>query len=246
MTTSNLKTFAFYLRSSLKNKQYIEKQRKYLIKFAKDNGIDKYKFYVDDGYAGDTMARPDLKKLITDVEAGKIAAVASFSDDRVVKGSFELWKQIKQVFNENDVQFFAMWTSCPMGWYADEIKDIVANMKPTGTIPSHKDKTMIKRPKQQPPLDSATLLGTTTLRHMLNAVYDEKNPLYNRYWYSECGGAQIDFESDPSIGNEVVYVYYHRDDDNTIMTNIEGDIWGCGGSSAGFKGKVELRDIIKT
>ncbi len=40
-------------------------------------------------------------------------------------------------------------------------------------------------------------------------------------------------------GDEVVYVYYHEDENVTIMTNIEWDVGGVLGSSAMFKSKVE-------
>jgi hypothetical protein len=83
-------------------------------------------------------------------------------------------------------------------------------------------------------------LGTTAIRFMLSAVYDENDPLHRRNTYSECGGVSIDVARDPSAGNEVVYVYYHPKDNKTIMTNVEGDIWGFAGSSAGFEGKVAL------
>jgi hypothetical protein len=84
-----------------------------------------------------------------------------------------------------------------------------------------------------------TLLGKTTLRRMLSAVYIRKDPLFDSNVYGECSGANRDFKDDKSIGDEVVYVYYHRDEDETVMTNIEGDFWGVAGSSAGFKGKVD-------
>lgn len=89
-------------------------------------------------------------------------------------------------------------------------------------------------------MSKSAFLGTITLRQMLNAVYNKKNPLYSRGTYSECGGIRLDFEEDPSLGDEVVYVYYNRKKDRTIMSTAEGDFDGWMGSSAGFEGKVEL------
>ena len=85
---------------------------------------------------------------------------------------------------------------------------------------------------------NVTFLGTTTLRRMLDAVYNKNDPLYERNIFSECMAASIRVEEDPSNGDEAVYVYYHRKENQTIMTNIEGDVMGAAGSSAGFKGKV--------
>ena len=91
--------------------------------------------------------------------------------------------------------------------------------------------------------DNIILLGKTTVRRMLRAVCDEKDPLYERNWYSECGGARHRLMHDPNVGNEAVYVYYNIKEDDTVMTNLEGDFGGCNGSSAGFKGKLELSDF---
>ncbi len=85
-----------------------------------------------------------------------------------------------------------------------------------------------------------TLIGTTTLRRMINAVYDENDPLHGRNCYSECIFASVRLKKHPEDGKEVVYIYYHENEDETIMTNIEGDINGVMGSSAGFHGKVKL------
>jgi len=87
-------------------------------------------------------------------------------------------------------------------------------------------------------------LGTMTLKQMLSAIYDESNPLYSRNWYSECGGARFDVEEEGSrSGDEIVYVYYHHKKDETVMTTVEHDTNGLAGSSAGFRGRVELGDI---
>jgi hypothetical protein len=78
---------------------------------------------------------------------------------------------------------------------------------------------------------------------MLKAVYDETDPLYKSNWYGECSNARIDVDDGMRSGREVVYVYYDRKKDQTTMTTVEGDFTGIAGSSAGFKGKVELRII---
>jgi hypothetical protein len=89
------------------------------------------------------------------------------------------------------------------------------------------------------------LLGTTTLKRMVDAVYGEASLPNNHATYSECGNARMDAEADRSRWDETVYVYYHPKEDKTIMTNIEGDYSGVAGSSAGFEGKVRLSDLAK-
>ena len=88
-------------------------------------------------------------------------------------------------------------------------------------------------------------IGTTTLKRMIDVVYNENNPLYKRNWYSECGCARMDVEADTSRWDETVYVYYHPERGDTFMTNIEEDFVGAMGLSAGFYGKVELSELAE-
>lgn len=87
---------------------------------------------------------------------------------------------------------------------------------------------------------SAIFLGKTTMRFMLNAARNEKDPLYKRNTYHETFVAMSRFEDNPKVGDEIIYVYYHPKENKTIMTNIKDDTWGVAGSSAGFEGKVVL------
>lgn len=50
-------------------------QKEMLERYCKDNGYTNYKFYVDDGFSGTNFDRPDFKRMIADVEAGKIKRV---------------------------------------------------------------------------------------------------------------------------------------------------------------------------
>ncbi len=68
---------------------------------------------------------------------------------------------------------------------------------------------MVKQLKHELPPDTI-LLGTTTLRRMIGAVYDENDPLHSRNYFVECGNAGIRLKNNPAAGNEVVYVYYHK------------------------------------
>jgi len=94
-------------------------------------------------------------------------------------------------------------------------------------------------------MKNVTFLGTTTLRRMISVAFDENDPLRNRNTYAECFAAKWRLEENPNDGDEVVYVYYHPKKDETIMTNIEGDLWGAMGSSAGFEGKMCCKDFCE-
>ena len=50
-------------------------QKEILTKYAKDNGFENTKFYVDDGVSGTLFSRPGLDALLVEVRAGKVATV---------------------------------------------------------------------------------------------------------------------------------------------------------------------------
>ena len=50
----------------------IETQRTILRQFASDNNLRVVDEYVDDGWSGTNFERPDFKRMMDDVEAGKI------------------------------------------------------------------------------------------------------------------------------------------------------------------------------
>lgn len=50
-------------------------QKEMLERYCQDNGYTNYKFYVDDGFSGTNFERPDFKRMIADVEAGKVKRV---------------------------------------------------------------------------------------------------------------------------------------------------------------------------
>ena len=95
---------AFYCRSAVKDNQNIEKQKAQLIEYAENNGIREYKFYVDNGYSGTTLERPELTQLIEDVKSGIIDKVLTVSQDRFARDSI-LWERLKQIFKERGVAY---------------------------------------------------------------------------------------------------------------------------------------------
>lgn len=53
----------------------ISNQRDILIRFAKDNGMEIDEFYIDDGFSGFTMDRPDFNRLKNDLNRGLIQTI---------------------------------------------------------------------------------------------------------------------------------------------------------------------------
>ena len=71
---------ALYLRLSRDDElqgesNSISNQRRICQKYAQDNGFFVVDEYVDDGFSGTSFERPDFKRMIDDIEAGKINCV---------------------------------------------------------------------------------------------------------------------------------------------------------------------------
>jgi len=59
--------------------------------------------YNDGGYSGGNMDRPALKKLITDIKAGKIQTVVVYKIDRLTRSLMDFSKLV-EVFDEYSVR----------------------------------------------------------------------------------------------------------------------------------------------
>ena len=53
----------------------IQNQRAMLTQYAKDKGLTNLKIYVDDGFSGTNYERPNFKKMIKDIEDGKVGTI---------------------------------------------------------------------------------------------------------------------------------------------------------------------------
>ena len=94
---------------------------------------------------------------------------------------------------------------------------------------------MLRFEKMNKMYKDTAFIGKTTLRDMLCSYKNDE-----RVFYSECGGAELDFKGNPEVGDDEVYVYYHSDIDATIMTTVLGDKLGIDGSSIGLDGLLTL------
>ena len=53
----------------------IANQKKILLKYAKDHGIENVEVYVDDGFSGTNFNRPDFKRMMEDIENALVDTV---------------------------------------------------------------------------------------------------------------------------------------------------------------------------
>ena len=71
---------AFYCRLSRDDdnegdSNSIQHQKQILERYAHDHGIERYRYYVDDGYTGTNFQRPGFKEMLADIEAGHVKTV---------------------------------------------------------------------------------------------------------------------------------------------------------------------------
>lgn len=87
----------------------IRNQKMLLQKYADENHLRNVRFYVDDGFSGSNFERPDFKRMLSDVEDGKISTVivkdmSRFGRDHILVGYYT-----KYYLAEADVRFIAIY-----------------------------------------------------------------------------------------------------------------------------------------
>ncbi len=97
----------------------IDAQKEQLSAYCISKGIKNYKFYIDGGWSGSNIDRPEMQNLIKDVKDDKISHVIVYKLDRLSRSQKDTLYLIEDVFNPHDVDFVSlnesMDTSTPMG-----------------------------------------------------------------------------------------------------------------------------------
>ncbi len=86
----------------------IKNQKRMLSKYAKDNGFQNIKFYEDDGYTGTNFNRPDIQRLLEDVEMGYVSTIIVKDMSRFGREYLQVGYYTEQYFPEKDVRFIAV------------------------------------------------------------------------------------------------------------------------------------------
>lgn len=86
----------------------IDAQKEFLVSYCKMHEIEEYEFYTDGGYTGSNINRPDLNRLIDDVENHKIDLVVVFKLDRLSRSQKDTLFLIEEVFNPNNCGFVSI------------------------------------------------------------------------------------------------------------------------------------------
>ena len=160
----NLGITALYCRVSRddgteKESNSITNQKRMLSKYAKTNGFKNIKVYEDDGFTGTNFNRPDMQRLLDDVEMGYISTIIVKDMSRFGREYLQVGYYTEHYFPEKNVRFIAVNDGVdsaneedndftPLRNFMNELyaKDISRKVKS-----AHRVKGMAGEPLSQPP-----------------------------------------------------------------------------------------------
>lgn len=86
----------------------ISNQKKLLQKYAKENGFENTRFYIDDGFTGTNFNRPDFQRLLSDIELGYVATIIVKDMSRLGREYLQVGQYTDYYFPEKDIRFIAI------------------------------------------------------------------------------------------------------------------------------------------
>lgn len=100
-----------YLRVSTENqteKYGLDLQKQKIIDYCERNGVVIDKWYVDGGYSGSKLDRPDIQKLLDDAENGLVARVFIYKLDRMSRDVIDTLNLIYRILPKYGVKVISM------------------------------------------------------------------------------------------------------------------------------------------
>lgn len=86
----------------------IQTQKEMLTRYCRENGFIVADYYIDDGYSGKNFERPSFKRMIGDIENGKINCVITKDLSRLGRNLIDSSLYIEVFFPENGVRYIAL------------------------------------------------------------------------------------------------------------------------------------------
>lgn len=86
----------------------ITNQKQYLENYARQNGYANCAHYTDDGWSGGNFERPAWKRMVADIESGKVAAVLVKDMSRVGRDYLQTGFYTEVMFRQHGVRFIAI------------------------------------------------------------------------------------------------------------------------------------------
>ena len=86
----------------------IEKQRRMLEGYCRENGLTNYRFFVDDGWSGANFDRPSFQKMLEGVESGEIKTVITKDLSRLGRNYLQVGMYTEMIFPRKGVRYIAI------------------------------------------------------------------------------------------------------------------------------------------
>lgn len=86
----------------------VANQKRLLQKYAKENGFDNTRYYVDDGYTGTNFNRPGFQKLLEDIEMDYVTAVIVKDMSRLGRDYLQVGYYTETYFPDRNIRFIAV------------------------------------------------------------------------------------------------------------------------------------------
>ncbi len=97
----------------------VDAQKEQLTAYCVSKGMKQYDYYIDGGWSGSNIERPEMERLIKDVKKGEISHVIVYKLDRLSRSQKDTLYLIEDLFMPNNVDFVSLTesldTSTPMG-----------------------------------------------------------------------------------------------------------------------------------
>ena len=86
----------------------IVNQKRMLTQYAEQHGYENIEHYTDDGWTGTNFDRPDWKRMLADIEAGKVGTVIVKDMSRIGRDYLQVGFYTEVMFREKGVHFIAI------------------------------------------------------------------------------------------------------------------------------------------
>ena len=111
--TENIGITALYCRLSRDDgaegdSNSVSNQKRMLQKYAKENGFENTRYYVDDGYTGTNFNRPGFQKLLEDIEMGYVATIIVKDMSRLGRDYLQVGYYTDTYFPDRNIRFIAI------------------------------------------------------------------------------------------------------------------------------------------
>ena len=104
---------ALYIRLSKEDEgdgisQSVQNQRALLEQYANDNHLSVHDIYIDDGWSGCNFDRPDFRRMLSDIESGKVNMVVSKDLSRLGRDYILTGHYLERYFPEHGVRYVSL------------------------------------------------------------------------------------------------------------------------------------------